>query len=207
MGVAEGAVAGEGPGASLPPREPGLAHPKRTRWPLPTCRSPGPCVPVWKGGGTLGPAAPCPPPCHHCSPKGFPLTPCPLVPQRPQALQSGSSQPPRPCSPLPSAGLHGPWLLGHTPSLCPVGAWLLLPGPALGPALPLFCPGCQAPVRCELAQSRRLPCAQARDVPPTAGRAPGEDAGPQLLPPPQAYLFKPLREHIEIYSTSSSQAH
>lgn len=152
------------------------------------------------------PCCPCPPPWPHCSPKGLPLTPCPLVPQLPQP---GSSQPPRPCSPLPPAGLHGPCLVGHTPSLCPEGAWPcghlapLLPGPALGPALPLFCPGCQAPVRCEFAQSRRLPCAQARmSLPP-----PAAFPGPQLLPPPQAYLFKPLREHIEIYSPSSSQAH
>lgn len=62
VGVAEGAVAGEGRGASFLPRESGLAHPKRLRGPLPRSLSRGSLCSCLEGSGVLGPAAPCLPP-------------------------------------------------------------------------------------------------------------------------------------------------
>lgn len=106
VGVAEGAVAGEGPGLPSCPESQVLLIPKGLAGPFPSDSSRGPLCSClegrWDSWPDSGP---------HCSPKGFPLTRVPS----PQHLQPQSSSSPA-SPPLFSRLRCAPWpyLIGRT---------------------------------------------------------------------------------------------
>lgn len=167
VGVAEGAVAGEGRRASLLPREPGLAHPRRIRWPLPRSLSPGPLCSYLEGGGVLGPAAP-------LQPQGLPLTPCPVTPSTPSpAVRELSSSAPL-FSPWFRLGSMSPTSWATRLSLYPEGT----AGWAPGSAPPWPCPRACCPFSAQDARPRvHVSTEQTASV-----RSPGRHSRRRCLP-------------------------